>query len=66
MDDRLNAHQRYLIEEFAEDYKARRLGRRDLMRRTLLITGSIPLTASVRHIASLAGCAAGVHREGGG
>ena len=38
-------HQEYLVEEFAEDYLARRLGRRDLLRRVLLITGSIPLTA---------------------
>ena len=41
----LNHHQEYLVEEFAEDYLARRLGRRDLLRRVLLITGSIPLTA---------------------
>ncbi|MBI2765265.1 MAG: dienelactone hydrolase family protein [Chloroflexi bacterium] len=43
----MNTHQPYLIEEFAEDYKARRLGRRDLLRRVLLITGSIPATASI-------------------
>ena len=43
----LNHHQRYLIEEFAEDYIKRRMSRRDLLRRTLIITGSIPLTATV-------------------
>jgi carboxymethylenebutenolidase len=43
----LNAYQKYLIEEFAEEYRERRLSRRDLLRRALLITGSIPVTASV-------------------
>lgn len=43
----MNAHQRYLIEEFAEDYRENRLSRRDLLKRGLLITGSIPTTASV-------------------
>ncbi len=43
----LNAHQMYLIEEFAEEYKERKMSRRDLLRRALLITGSIPVTASV-------------------
>ncbi len=43
----MNPHQRYLIEEFVEDYRDRRLGRRDLLRRVLLITGSIPATASI-------------------
>jgi carboxymethylenebutenolidase len=42
----LNHHQRYLIEEFAEDYLARHMSRRDLLRRSLLATGSITLTAS--------------------
>jgi len=37
----------YLIEEFAEDYLNRNLARRDLVRRVLLITGSIPLTGSL-------------------
>jgi carboxymethylenebutenolidase len=43
----LNPQQRYLIEEFAEEYRERRLGRRDLLRRVLLITGSVPSTAAV-------------------
>ncbi len=43
----LDHHQRYLIEEFAEDYLARRLSRRDLLRRALQVSGSIPVTASV-------------------
>ena len=43
----LGYHQTYLIEEFAEDYLNKQLARRDLVKRVLLTTGSIPLTASV-------------------
>ncbi len=43
----MNTHQRYLIEEFAEEYLDHRLARRDLLRRVLLITGSVATTASV-------------------
>lgn len=43
----LQHHQRYVIEEFAEDYQARKISRRELMRRSLLITGSIPMTATL-------------------
>jgi carboxymethylenebutenolidase len=43
----LGYHQTYLIEEFAEDYLHKHLARRDLVKRVLLITGSVPLTASV-------------------
>src|SRR3972149_5620068 len=43
----LDHHQRYLVEEFAADYLARRMSRRDLLRRALQVTGSVPLTASV-------------------
>ena len=43
----LQHHQRYVIEEFAEAYQERRLNRRDLLRRVLLVTGSVPATASV-------------------
>jgi carboxymethylenebutenolidase len=39
-------HQAYVIEEFAEAYQEHRLGRRDLLRRALMVTGSIPLTAT--------------------
>jgi carboxymethylenebutenolidase len=39
-------HQAYVIEEYAEAYQERRLGRRDFVRRVLMITGSVPLTAS--------------------
>ncbi|MBX7112187.1 MAG: dienelactone hydrolase family protein [Dehalococcoidia bacterium] len=42
----LNIHQRYLIEEFAEEYHERKLGRRDLVKRVLLVTGSVPTTAA--------------------
>src|SRR5579883_986388 len=38
--------QRYLVEEFAEEYLEGRLTRRDLIRRVLLLTGSAALTAS--------------------
>jgi carboxymethylenebutenolidase len=43
----LDYHKLYLLEEFAEDYQAREMSRRDLLRRSLIVTGSIPLTASV-------------------
>jgi carboxymethylenebutenolidase len=43
---RMNPHQQYLVEEFAEEYQARHMSRRDMLRRVLLITGSIPFTAS--------------------
>ena len=42
----LNHHQRYLLEEFAADYLACSLSRRDLLRRSLLATGSIALTGA--------------------
>jgi carboxymethylenebutenolidase len=42
----LNFNQRYLIEEFAELYQQQRMERRELLRRALLITGSIPLAAT--------------------
>ncbi len=42
----LNAHQQYLLEEFADDYKEHNMPRRELLRRALLITGSIPLAAT--------------------
>jgi carboxymethylenebutenolidase len=42
----LNHHQRYLLEEFAADYLARSFSRRELLRRSLLATGSIALTGS--------------------
>jgi carboxymethylenebutenolidase len=42
----LDLHQRYLIEEFAEDYLEARMSRRDMMKRVLIITGSVPLTAT--------------------
>src|SRR4051812_5492133 len=43
----MNFSQRYLVDEYVEEYAAQRLGRRELLRRVLLITGSIPLSASV-------------------
>jgi carboxymethylenebutenolidase len=43
----LHPHQTYVIEEFAEDYLNHRLARRDLLHRVLMITGSVPVTASV-------------------
>src|SRR5215472_11000443 len=38
--------QRYLVEEFAEDYLEGQITRRDLFRRVLLVTGSVAVTAS--------------------
>jgi carboxymethylenebutenolidase len=43
----LNYYQQYVLEEFAEAYHARRMSRRLLLRRALIVTGSVPLTASV-------------------
>lgn len=45
LDEKLNPHQTYLIEEFADEYNERHMSRRDMMRRVLLITGSVPMTA---------------------
>ncbi len=38
----MNHHQRYLIEEFADEYHERQMSRRDLIRRAVLIMGSVP------------------------
>lgn len=43
----LNPHQDYLIREFADEYLESHMSRRDMLRRVLLITGSIPATASL-------------------
>src|SRR3972149_5146659 len=56
---RLDHHQRYLVEEFAADYLARRMSRRDLLRRALQVTGSVPLTASVLFALGCGGLAPG-------
>jgi carboxymethylenebutenolidase len=45
--DTLNVYQRYFVEEFADDYKEQRLSRREMLRKVLYVTGSVPLTASV-------------------
>jgi carboxymethylenebutenolidase len=42
----LNSHQQYLLEEFAEEYLAKHMGRREMVRRSLLATGSLTLTAT--------------------
>jgi carboxymethylenebutenolidase len=46
MPTQLNPHQAYLVEEFAEDYLENKMQRRDMLRRVVLITGSVPLAAS--------------------
>lgn len=46
MQTQLNHYQRYVLEEFVEEYRARRMNRRTLLSRALIVTGSIPLTAS--------------------
>ena len=38
----MNEYQRYLMEEFADDYRERSMSRRDLLRRAVLIMGSVP------------------------
>jgi len=43
---RLDEHKIYLLGEFAEDYLERRMSRRELLRRALLVTGSVPLAAT--------------------
>src|SRR5688500_12080652 len=43
---RINPHQQYLLEEFAEDYLAQHMSRRDMIRRSLYATGSVALTAT--------------------
>lgn len=45
--DSLNVYQRYVVEEFAGEYRERELSRRELLRKVLYVTGSVPLTASV-------------------
>jgi carboxymethylenebutenolidase len=45
--DTLNVYQRYVVEEFADEYRDREISRRLLLRKVLHVTGSIPLTASV-------------------
>jgi carboxymethylenebutenolidase len=42
----MNETQRYFVTEFAWDYREGRMGRRDLLRRVLLITGSTAATAT--------------------
>ncbi len=38
----MNTYQRYLIEEFADDYHERTMSRRELLKRAVLIMGSVP------------------------
>ena len=42
----MNFNQTYLIDEYIEEYRAQRLGRREFLRRVVLVTGSIPLAAT--------------------
>lgn len=42
MPNGMNEYQQYLIEEFADEYRERRMSRRDLLRRAVLIMGSVP------------------------
>jgi carboxymethylenebutenolidase len=51
----LNADQKYLVEEFYEDYRAGRLSRRSFMRRIIFIMGSV---ASAIAVMSALGCTA--------
>jgi carboxymethylenebutenolidase len=47
MTTKLEHHQQYLIEEFAEAYQEHRMERRELLKRVLILTGSVPMTASM-------------------
>ncbi len=38
----MNTYQQYLIEEFADDYRERTMSRRELLKRAVLIMGSVP------------------------
>lgn len=42
----LDGNQEYLVGEFAELYRAGRMGRREMLRRSLLVTGSVGATAA--------------------
>ncbi|MFN0094654.1 MAG: dienelactone hydrolase family protein [Dehalococcoidia bacterium] len=42
----MNEYQRYLLEEFVDEYHERKMARRDLLRRALLIMGSVPAAAT--------------------
>jgi carboxymethylenebutenolidase len=53
---RMNAYQRYLIEEFVDEYHDRQMSRRDLIRRAVLIMGSVPAAASAL---TILGCGSG-------
>lgn len=44
---RLSEYQQYLLEEFAEEYREGRMDRRELLRRAVLVTGSIAGAAAV-------------------
>jgi carboxymethylenebutenolidase len=59
----LNPHQQYLLEEFAEDYLARQMSRRDMIRRSLYATGSVALTATTLFAL---GCGSGDDDTGAG
>ncbi|HEX2171789.1 MAG TPA: dienelactone hydrolase family protein [Dehalococcoidia bacterium] len=37
----------YMLDEVVEEYRENRIGRRELLRRVLIMTGSIPFTASI-------------------
>src|SRR4051812_28951754 len=43
----LGQFQRYLIEEFVEDWREGHMSRRDMVRRTAYVTGGVPSAATV-------------------
>lgn len=49
----LDSSQKYLVEEFAEDYRAGRMSRREMLRRSLLVTGSVAATAGALRAAGV-------------
>jgi carboxymethylenebutenolidase len=42
----LDGNQRYLVEEFAEDFEEGRMGRREMLRRVLYVTGGVAAAAA--------------------
>jgi carboxymethylenebutenolidase len=49
----MDSNQKYLVEEFAEDYLEGRMGRREMLRRSLFVTGSVAVTATALRAAGV-------------
>lgn len=53
---KMNEYQRYLLEEFVDEYHERQMSRRGLLRRAVLIMGSVPAAAAAL---TVLGCGSG-------